>query len=72
MSGCGMGHRGTSVQQEMLPGHGRSSLFLHHSKVWERGWGLAGLERRQVEKPTKDAVVSMLVNSCRWIQPAQL
>lgn len=53
------------MQQETLPGHGQSTLFLHRSKGWERGWGLAGLERRQGEKPTKDAVVSMRVNSGR-------
>lgn len=55
------------MQQEMLPGHGQSSLFLHRSKGWERGWDLTGLKRRQGEKPTQDAVVNMLVNSCRWM-----
>lgn len=63
----GMGHLGTSMQQEMLPGHMQRGLFLHHSEGWDCGWGLAGQESKQGEKPTKDGVVSMLVISCRWM-----
>lgn len=48
------------MQWEMLPGYVQSGPFLHRSKGWEHGWGLAGQEGKRGGKPTEDAVVSVL------------
>lgn len=71
MSGCGMGHHGTSIQQETMPGHVQSGLFLHRSKGWVCGWGLAGQGEKATEGASEHAGHLLQVDGynlpiCEW------